>query len=71
MKDLDRFMVLIGATLRDVSEATGLSQSTISRIRSGESEDPRLHTWRAICEWADSEAKRLGLNPSEWLEPGE
>jgi transcriptional regulator with XRE-family HTH domain len=71
MKDLGRFMTRIGATLEDVANATGLSPSTISRIRSGEIASPRLRNWRKIQAWATSEAKRLGLKPSERLEVGE
>ena len=71
MEDLGRFMKAVGATLMDVATATGLAESTVSRIRSGASQHPSWETVQVICEWADAEARRRKLKRELWLSVGE
>lgn len=63
-------MKAVGATLMDVANATGLAESTVSRIRSG-SPEPKWETVQAICAWADAEARRRKLKRELWLSVGE
>lgn len=69
MEDLDRFMRLVGARLQDVAQATGLAESTVSRLRNRIHKHPEWETVQSICDWADSEARRLKLKRDQWLEP--
>ncbi|GAB4531501.1 MAG: hypothetical protein OHK0046_52280 [Anaerolineae bacterium] len=38
-------------TLKDVSEATGVSLPTLSQLRTGKSTNPQLSTLRALCQF--------------------
>lgn len=63
-------MKAVDATLMDVALATGLAESTVSRIRSGASPYPRWENVDAICAWADAEARRRRLKRELWLSVG-
>lgn len=65
--DLERFMKQVGANLGDVAQATGLTVSTVSRLKDGKTEDPGYSVVRAIWTWADGWARRLDLPLREYL----
>lgn len=66
--DLDRFMKAVGANLRDVAVATGLQESTISRLCTGKTKDPSWSVVRSVWDWADGWARRMKLPLREWLQ---
>lgn len=60
-------MRLVGATTVAVANATGLSQTTISRHRAGVATEPKAATYNVILRWADEEARRQGISASKRL----
>ena len=67
MHDFAQFMARVGATGRDVAQATGLTEATVSRIRHGKIRNPRWDVVQRLIAWADVEARRLGLPERERL----
>lgn len=61
-------MLRVGARNRDIVRATKLSDSVVSRIRRGVTQNPNWEVVRRIEEWARYEARRHKLPKREWLD---
>lgn len=68
MQDFGSFCDRVKAKNRTVARATGLAESTVSRLRSGKIKNPRRDVLLKLIDWADEEALRHGLKPEERLD---
>lgn len=58
-----RVRILTQTELRAVAEATGIPKSTLSKIRYGETSDPRLSTVRKLIEHFERAARMRNRAP--------
>ena len=65
--DLSRFLDRTGYSVSDCSRATGVEQSRLARIVSGNTQDPLASAYLAIVAWAEKVAKAQKLKPAERL----
>lgn len=48
-QELVQRLIESGLTQMDIARHTGMSQSTISRLRSGKTQDTTVHNWQRLC----------------------